>query len=169
MTDVPEPRASRPYMPGYGIVPTGEGAGLLSWAWAEEQLTRSQNYWLATVWPDGRPHVMPVWAVWDGDRLWFSCSGRSRKTRNLEAQPRCVVTTEDARQPVVVEGDAQLVTARADLERLLDLENTKYGTSYGMELLDPAVNATFRVRPRWAFALQADDFTGTPTRWEFDG
>ena len=164
-----EPRADRPYMPGYGIAAAAEGRGLLSWAWAESQLAGSRNYWLATVWPDGRPHVMPVWAVWDGAGLWFSCSGRSRKTRNLQADPRCTITTEDAWQPVVVEGDAELVTERTALERLLDLENAKYGTSYGMDLLDPAVNATFRVRPRWAFALQADDFTGTPTRWVFDG
>ncbi|MBO0688055.1 MAG: pyridoxamine 5'-phosphate oxidase family protein [Candidatus Dormibacteraeota bacterium] len=166
---MPEPRASRPYMPGYGIAPATEGRGLLSWAWAEAQLVSSRNYWLGTVRPDGRPHVMPVWAVWDEGGLWFSSSGRSRKARNLRADPRCTVTTEDAWQPVVVEGDAELVTERSALERMLDLENAKYGTSYGLEMLDPAVNATFRVRPRWAFALQGDDFTGTPTRWVFDG
>jgi PPOX class probable F420-dependent enzyme len=153
-------------MPGYGIQPAGEGRGLLTWAWAEERLAASRTYWLATVWPDGRPHVMPVWAVWEGGALWFSCSGRSRKTRNLQAEPRCVLTTEDATEPVVVEGEAELVTERSALERLLELENAKYGTSYGIELLDPAVNATFRVRPRWAFGLESEDFTGTPTRWE---
>jgi PPOX class probable F420-dependent enzyme len=156
-------------MPGYGLQAAEQGAGLLSWAWAEEQLVASRNYWLATVWPDGRPHVMPVWGVWDGGGLWFSCSGRSRKTRNLQDEPRCVVTTEDAWQPVVVEGEAELVSERARLERLLERENAKYGTAYGMELLDPGASATFLFRPRWAFALQGDDFTGTPTRWEFRG
>ena len=47
---------------------------------------------------------------------------------------------------------------------LLALENAKYETDYGIELLDPAENSAYRVRPRWAFALQSDDFTGTPTR-----
>ncbi len=28
-------------------------------------------------------------------------------------------------------------------------------------------NATFRVEPVWAFALDDEDFAGTPTRWTF--
>ena len=60
-----EPRSGRPHMPGYGILGPDGGTGLLPWSWAEERLRDSRNYWLATVRPDGRPHVMPVWAVWD--------------------------------------------------------------------------------------------------------
>jgi hypothetical protein len=56
-----QPRASRPYMPGYGIVGPTQGSGLLPWSWAEERLTASRNYWVASSWPDGRPHAMPVW------------------------------------------------------------------------------------------------------------
>ena len=48
---------------------------------------------------------------------------------------------------------------------MLALENAKYHTDYGIALLDPAVNATIRVRPRWAFGLAEGDFTGSPTRW----
>jgi hypothetical protein len=51
---------------------------------------------------------------------------------------------------------------------MLALENAKYGTDYSIELLDPAVNATIRVRPRWAFGLAEGDFTGSPTRWVFE-
>ena len=71
----------RPHMPGYGILPAGEGIGLLPWSWAVERLERSHDYWLATVWPDARPHVMPVWGVWREDALWFSSSKTSRKAR----------------------------------------------------------------------------------------
>ena len=155
-------------MPGYGIVGPTEGTGLLPWSWAEEQLSRSRNYWLATRWPDGRPHAMPVWAVWHDLSLWFSSSRGSRKARNLAADPRCVLTTEDARQPVVIEGRAELLTSMSDLELLLSLENAKYETSYGIEMLNPDENSAWRVRPQWAFALQADDFTGSPTRWIFE-
>src|SRR5262249_17191311 len=66
---VNEPIASRPHMPGYGTLPAGEGGGLLPWSWAEERLARSHDYWLATVTPDGAPHLMPVWAVWLDGRL----------------------------------------------------------------------------------------------------
>ena len=94
-----EPRASRPLMPGYGIVGADEGIGLLPWSWAEERLLQSKNFWLATRWPDGRPHVMPVWAIWHAGALWFSSSRQSRKARNLAADPRCVLTTEFTGSP----------------------------------------------------------------------
>src|SRR5689334_25314032 len=123
--------SGRPYMPGYGVRGPAEGTGLLAWAWAETRLTNSRNFWLATRWPDGRPHVMPVWAVWHEGSLLFSSSKQSRKARNLATDRRCVVTTEDPQNPVVVEGVAELLTAREDLEAFLAAENAKYQTSYG--------------------------------------
>ena len=156
----------RPYMPGYGVQAPTEGTGLLPWSWAEERLVASHDYWLASVWPDGRPHVMPVWAVWLDGALWFSSGGRSRKARNLLADPRCTITTDDATNPVVVEGTAERVTDRAQLEAGLAAENAKYGTDYGEELI-VAENPWFRVRPHWVFGLASDDFTGSPTRWRF--
>jgi nitroimidazol reductase NimA-like FMN-containing flavoprotein (pyridoxamine 5'-phosphate oxidase superfamily) len=128
-------------MPGYGILPAEEGSGLLPWSWAEERLRSSRNYWVVSVWPDGRPHSMPVWGVWHEGTFWFSSSLGSRKARNLTANGRCVITTEDADSPVVVEGTAELIRDPAALETLLRLENQKYGTDFGIEMLDPAENA----------------------------
>ena len=34
-------------MPGYGTLGAEEGIGLLPWAWAEERLVRSHDYWFA--------------------------------------------------------------------------------------------------------------------------
>ena len=163
-----EPRAQRPYMPGYGIVGPDKGSGLLPWSWAVEQLTASKNYWVATTCPDGRPHAMPVWAVWDQGALWFSSGGRSRKVRNLAADPRCVVTTDSADDPVVVDGVAEIVTDHPALARFIELTNAKYQAGLTVDFLDPAVNATIRVRPVSAFGLRHEDFTGSPTRWRFD-
>ena len=156
-------------MPGYGILPADQGSGLLPWSWAEERLRTSSNYWLVSSWPDGRPHAMPVWGVWHEGVFWFSSSSGSRKSRNLLHDARCVVTTEDARDPVVLQGTAELVTTPGELETLLRLENEKYGTNYGIEMLDPDVNSTFRVRPSWGFGLSQEDFQGSPTRWRFRG
>ena len=164
---IKQPRASRPFMPGYGVLPPNQGTGLIRWSWAEERLRESHDYWVATVWPDLRPHVMPVWGLWDGDAFWFSSSLGARKVRNLRANPRCVVTTDNARSPVIVEGVAAVVTESAHLERFLEGTNAKYETSYGMELMDPERNALVRVAPRWAFALRQEDFQGSPTRWVF--
>jgi PPOX class probable F420-dependent enzyme len=165
---MPEPHASRPHMPGYGTKGPTEGRGLLPWSWAEERLTTSHDYWIATVRPDGRPHLMPVWAVWDGAALWWSSSLGSSKARNLAADGRCSIATDNAWEPVVVEGVAELVTEPDALARFIGLENEKYGTDYDVDFLDPAVNATFRVSPSWVFSLTEDDFEGSPTRWSFD-
>jgi hypothetical protein len=111
---------------------------------------------------------MPVWGVWDGGALWFSSSRCSRKVRNLAADPRCVVTIADTSDPVVVEGWAEIVSDLPSLTRMIGLLNAKYSTSYPVDFLDPAINATVRVRPRVAFGLVHEDFTGSPTRWAFE-
>ena len=134
-------------MPGYGVAGPTEGRGLLPWSWAEERLTKSHDYWVSTVRADGRPHLMPVWAVWDGGALWFSSSLGSSKARNLGRDSRCSIATDNAWEPVVVEGTAYVVTDHAALARFIGLENEKYETDYSVDFLDPAVNATFRVAP----------------------
>ena len=78
----------------------------LPWAWVEERLASAHNYWLATVEPDGRPYVRPVWCVWDGGVLVFTASLRSRTVRNLLADPRVSVQLELVREVVVVDGEA---------------------------------------------------------------
>ncbi len=162
------PRADRPAMPGYGVLGAGEGTGLLPWSWAEERLRVSRYYWVSTVRPDGRPHASPVWGLWHDGRLWFTCGGRSRKARNLAADPRCSVTTDDAENPVIVDGVAEITRDPAAIARFVEAGNAKYGPSYTVEFLDPDVNLTVAVRPERAFGLLHDDFTGSPTRWTFE-
>jgi nitroimidazol reductase NimA-like FMN-containing flavoprotein (pyridoxamine 5'-phosphate oxidase superfamily) len=162
-----DPRADRPSMPGYGVVPADEGSGLLSWEEGERRLTVAHDYWCATVCPDGRPHVMPVWGVWLDGRLWFSSGLRSRKARNLEADPRCTITTDDARRPVVIEGAAERLTDAGPIESFVAAVNAKYDAGLTTGFQDPTVNGTFAVRPVRAFGITADDFTGSPTRWTF--
>lgn len=165
------PRADRPYMPGYGIRAAGEGTGLLPWSWARERLEAARNYWVGSVRTDADgawPHLAPVWGVWaDDDTFWFSSGLRARKVRNLAAEPRCTVAPEHAEDPVVVEGLATIVTDHAALERFIAATNAKYGTGYGVDFPDPAVNATVQVRPERAWGLVQQDFTGSPTRWTF--
>lgn len=154
-------------MPGYGTLPPAEGSGLLPWSWAEERLDRSHDFWLATVTPEGAPHLMPVWAVWQAGSLWFSSSNGSRKARNLAREPRCSLSTSNPLEPVVVHGRARRVTDPGELRAMLDAENAKYGTSYGMDMADPASNSVFSLRPEWVFALDSGDFSGSPTRFTF--
>jgi general stress protein 26 len=154
-------------MPGYGIAAPDEGGGLLPWSWAVERITESHEYWVATVGPERAPHVMPVWGVWDGESFWFSSGGRSRKALNLKANALSTVATDNPAEPVVMHGSAELITDLKLIQGFLDLSNTKYYTSYSLDFLDPAVNASFRVRPSWVFGLMESNFTGSPTRWTF--
>jgi hypothetical protein len=154
-------------MPGYGIRPANEGTGLLSWAETQNRFAAARSYWLATTWPDCRPHVMPVWGVWDSGALWFSSSLQSRKIANLRRDPRCVATTEDAVDPVIIEGIAAIITDAESIAWFLAALNGKYGTDYGSDLVDPVANATVRVEPETAFGLLGQDFSGSPTRWRF--
>jgi hypothetical protein len=152
-------------MPGYGIAGPDEGTGLLPWSWAVERLIASHDYWLATTWPDGRPHVMPVWGVWLDDALWFSSGLRARKARNLAHDPRCTLTTDNPFEPVVVDGAAERTTDLPTIARFAAAVDAKYGTDYGPDFYDPDQNACLRVAPTTVFALDEKDFTGSPTRW----
>lgn len=148
-------------MPGYGVEPAERGEGLLPWSWAVERLVRSHAYWLSTVRPDGRPHAMPVWAVWLDGALFFSTGGESRKARNLDLNPSCVITTELPREAIVVEGTASLVAGGAP--RVEAAYREKYGAPY------PADSHLYRVDPRKAFAFIEDGarFVQTATRWQW--
>jgi hypothetical protein len=152
-----EPVAGRPHMPGYGIAETDEG--LLPWSWAEERLTRALRYWVTTVSSDRTPHTMPVWAVWVEDQLWFSTGGRTRKIRNLRANPSCTVVAE-GEDPLVLSGEAEPGTPPASV---LDAYRRKYEEAPP----DTAQNPIVRVRPLTVFGLVEADFTTSPTRWTF--
>jgi hypothetical protein len=150
-------------MPDYGLRPPDEGTGLLPWSWATQRLSSSRYYWVCTVGPDRRPHATPVWAVWRGGRVWFSCGPRSRKARNLGAGPQCTVTTDDARNPVVVEGLAERIVEPDVIDAVrLDMV-AKYDYEMSLDFL--LANAMFAVRPVKVIGLVEDDFTGSPTRW----
>jgi pyridoxine/pyridoxamine 5'-phosphate oxidase len=161
------PAVDRPHMPGYGVLPADAGSGLLPWAEAERRLTVSHDYWCATVRPDGRPHAMPVWGVWLDGRLWFSSSLASRKARNLAGDPRCTLTTDDAQNPVVVDGEAERVVDAQGIAAFVAAVNAKYDADVTVEFQDPEVNGTYAVRPITVIALTHGDFTGSPTRWRF--
>jgi hypothetical protein len=153
--------ASRPYMPGYGVLPADEGEGLLPFEWAEERLRDARNYWVATVGPDG-PHLMAVWGVWIDRQFVFSTGRKSRKARNLASEPRCVIAPEGAAEEIVVEGAAAEVVATG---AFTEAYREKY--DFDITSLDEPV---FAVTPTKVIALieVAEQFSGTATRWIFD-
>ena len=73
----------------------------------------ARNVWFATVRPDGRPHLVPIWFVVDGDRWYVCTSPRSVKARNLTANASVALALEDGDHPYVVEGQARPVPVTA--------------------------------------------------------
>ena len=60
----------------------------------EEQMIVS----VATVGPSGRPHLVPLWYVPDGEELIGWTYAKSQKARNLERDPRATLQVEDGIQ-----------------------------------------------------------------------
>lgn len=162
--------AGRPDMPAdYGLVPPSEGE-ILPWAWAVERLEASRNYWVVTVRPDGRPHAMPVWGVWFDGAFYFGTGAKSRKGRNIAADPRAVVHLESGDEVVVLEGVMVEVTDDAEaLRRFEEAFNPKYGftpDSGEMDLVEMGAVA-YRMVPRVAFGWMEASFPQNATRWVF--
>jgi PPOX class probable F420-dependent enzyme len=78
-------------------------------AFLEEKLVMT----VATMGPNGRPHLMPLWYVPDGDELIGWTYAKSQKAKNLERDPRATVQVEDGvsyeeLRGVMMECDVQL-------------------------------------------------------------
>jgi PPOX class probable F420-dependent enzyme len=78
----------------------------------DARLRHDHIIWLTSVRPDGRPHSVAVWFLWDGTHvLIFSIPG-NQKTRNLRHERRVVLALDDTRDGddvIVIEGEAELV------------------------------------------------------------
>src|SRR5215212_10131238 len=52
----------------------------------------------ATIGPNGRPHLMPLWYAADGDTLRGWTYGKSQKAKNLERDPHATLQIESGVQ-----------------------------------------------------------------------
>jgi hypothetical protein len=165
-----EPEASRPHWPDAVQNPSKDLSGLKPWPWALERLERSHNYWISTTRPDGRPHLMLVWGVWWQDAFWFSTGPRTRKAKNIAANPRVAIGTEKADEAVILEGIVEEIKDRTLWKQLVEIYNSKYGGDVG-PLLESSGGPVFRVIPQIAFGQDehTENFTESVTRWNFPG
>jgi hypothetical protein len=65
--------------------------------------------WLATVDPDGAPHVTGIGGFWDGETWWWNAGAATRKARNLARDPRCTLSLSLHEADLVFEGTAAVV------------------------------------------------------------
>ena len=95
---------------------------------------------LATLEPDGAPHVVPLWYASHGTAVVLATSSRSRKVRNLQREPRATLCLHDSRSGSEVCG-ASLhgrveVVGGPDAADLVDLVHRRYLTDAGETLPD---------------------------------
>jgi PPOX class probable F420-dependent enzyme len=101
----------------------------------EEFLAVSKKVQVATVNPDGSPHLTTLFYVVRDRRIAFWTYGRSQKIKNLERDPRitCLVETGDdyfELRGVSISGRAELVTDEDGIRAI--------GTSVASRMVDGA-------------------------------
>jgi pimeloyl-ACP methyl ester carboxylesterase len=157
----------------YPGVATGAAA---AWSEAARRLAAADGYWLASTRPDGRPHLVPVLAVWVDGALHFAAGRQTRKGRNLRRDPRCVLSTRQPELDLVVEGVATRVVDEGVLRRVAEEYAAKYAwpaearggalEGEGAPSAGPPPYEIHRLDPLIAFGFPTDE-TFAPTRWEF--
>jgi PPOX class probable F420-dependent enzyme len=117
---------------------------------------------VATARKDGRPHVVPVWFVLDGEDVVFTTGASSIKGQALRRDPYTCLCVDDQVPPfsfVMVEGPVEL---RSDLDELRRVA-TRIGRRYmGAERAEEfgarnAVDGELLVRLRPAHVLAEAD------------
>ena len=74
-------------------------------------LERDDVVWVSSIRPDGRPHVVPVWFIWDDGSIVVFSKPSAQKVRNFRRDPRAMVAV-GAPTPGF---DIELIEADADL------------------------------------------------------
>lgn len=160
---------------GYGNPP-------LPWSRPREILAAGPSspdvpFFLGTCTPDGEPHAAGVGAVWfDGD-LYVVSGPQTRKSRDLQANPRCTVSARLAGIDIVFDGVATQVTDQETLERLAavyraggwpaEREGEMFTAPYNAPSAGPPPWALYRVRFHTAVGVATAEPYGA-TRWRFD-
>jgi len=154
------------------------GAKPLPWSRALKQLEASGagTYWLATTKPDGRPHVAAVGALWVDGKIYFVSGARTRKSRNLAANPSCVFSVSLTGIDLVLEGIAIRVTDRPTLLRLAQryaaqgwpasVADQTLTAEYSAPSAGPPPWNLYVLRPATVFGVATAAPSGA-TRWTF--
>ena len=150
------------------------GSAARPWAEVAEVLSNSEMFWLSTVRRDGRPHVTPLPAIWLDGTLHFCAGSHEQKAKNLQFNPRCVLTA-GANQfrsglDVVVEGTAARVTGPAQLQRLAAMWKSRLDWDFQVTddgFRDPAgrTGLVFGVKPAKVLAFGKSPYSQTRYRF----
>lgn len=155
------------------------GSEPIPWSRALDQLqddSVKKAYWLATIRPDGRPHVAGVGALWLDGMFYFTSGEGTRKSRNLTENPNCVLAVTLPDLDLVVEGAATHVADRATLGRIAEryaaqgwpasVGDGAITAPYSAPSAGPAPWQLYAITPTTAFGVATAEPYGA-TRWRF--
>lgn len=161
-----QPRILRPSFPkGYVDHPISE----VPWEYVEKRLTELVNYWLCSVYPDGRPHAVPRWGVFVNGRFYYDGSPETRHARNLEGNPQVSLHLESGNDVVIMEGTS-CPSGKPDAG-LAQTLSAAYGAKYASEGYSPKPDqwdegGLYVFTPRQC--LSWTRFFENPTKFIFD-
>jgi general stress protein 26 len=146
------------------------------WSTAEEILDTAEIFWLTTVRRDGRPHTVPVLAVWADGALCLSTGRTEQKVVNLNGNDRVTVMTTRGENSfgggldIVIEGAAERTTDRELLQQVADRFRSKYDwnftvTDEGLTNEEHGHPIVLRIAPKTAFGFSRNPYS--QTRWRF--
>jgi PPOX class probable F420-dependent enzyme len=115
---------------------------------------------VATVLPSGAPHSVPVWITMEGDRIAFFTQERTRKARNLAADPRVAVSITDHEEPYRMAQVRGRVTATVHGEEALAIID-RLAYDYTGKPFPMRSGTVYLVEPERVFAMDLS-FEHTP-------
>jgi hypothetical protein len=148
------------------------------WAEIRDSINDEGTTWLATVRPDGRPHVVPVGALWVDGAYYVTTGQGTVKGNNLDHNPHCVITRSSRGFDLVFEGEAAKVTDVEKLERVAQAYADQGWPAYVHDgVLDgpyhapttgPAPYDVYEVTPTTVFAFgTGEEHVNSCTRFRF--
>lgn len=165
-------KTTRPKFPkGYVDKPVS----YLTWDWVAAQLAESENYWLCSVrpptpeFPNGRPHVIPRWAVFVDGKIYYDGSPETRHNRNIELNPEVSVHLESGKEAIMLEGTSQPAGKPSPElgKKLSDAYKKKYkDLGYAPEPHSWDEGGLYVFTPRQCIAWS--NFTENPTKFIFE-
>jgi general stress protein 26 len=124
----------------------------------EEYLASHTELHLATVSPDGRLMAHTMAYVSEGAVVWLFTSPNSRKVNNIRSNKSVAYTVFSysgdmfAPKAIQMEGNAQIVTDRTTIERVMGMVAKKYPEFASMPM-NPEVFAIIKIDPVHGYFL----------------
>jgi PPOX class probable F420-dependent enzyme len=97
----------------------------------EQRLRTDPIIWLTTVRAGGRPHMVAVWFLWDGEQFLIFSQPNTQKIRNLRQNSHVTLALDDTHEGedvIVIDGEAELLN-NPDVSATLAAYTQKYAES----------------------------------------